>query len=149
GAMYHSAKTARDRDKLREAALRKLGWRLHRIWSTDWWYHRESEIERLLTAVEHARQPVDDPPVEPKPPEREDGAPSAGEPALVQASVIPQTPKPQPELPVYRPSTLSPDPRAIYESFYAPTVNRHLKTMIHTIVLAEGPISLASLTRRL
>lgn len=149
GAMYHSAKTARDRDKLREAALRKLGWRLHRIWSTDWWYHRESEIERLLTAVEHARQPVDDPPVEPKPPEREDGTPSAGEPVLVQASVIPQTPKPQPELPVYRPSTISPDPRAIYESFYSPTVNRHLKTMIHTIVLAEGPISLASLTRRL
>ena len=35
GAMYHSAKNARDRDKLREGILRDLGWEIHRIWSTD------------------------------------------------------------------------------------------------------------------
>jgi len=36
GATYHSAKSARDRDRLRQAVLERLGWRIRRIWSTDW-----------------------------------------------------------------------------------------------------------------
>jgi len=35
GATY-SAKSARDRDRLRQAILERLGWNIHRIWSTDW-----------------------------------------------------------------------------------------------------------------
>lgn len=149
GAMYHSAKTARDRDKLREAVLRDLGWQLHRIWSTDWWYHRESEIERLLTAVENARQAANNPSAELEAPEPEDKTPSGVEPVLVQAPVILEPAKPQTEFPLYRPSTVAPDPRATNEDFYSPVVNQHLKTMVNTIVSEEGPISLASLTRHL
>ncbi|MEU4178030.1 hypothetical protein [Streptomyces sp. NPDC026589] len=37
GAMYHSSKAARDRDRLREQVLNGLGWRLYRIWGTDWY----------------------------------------------------------------------------------------------------------------
>jgi hypothetical protein len=33
GASYHSSATARDRDRLRQAHLQRLGWRFHRIWS--------------------------------------------------------------------------------------------------------------------
>ena len=36
GATYHSTKSARDRDRLREEVLGRLGWKLYRIWSTDW-----------------------------------------------------------------------------------------------------------------
>jgi very-short-patch-repair endonuclease len=36
GASYHSSKSARDRDRLREEVLRGLGWSLVRVWSTDW-----------------------------------------------------------------------------------------------------------------
>ena len=36
GATYHSSKSARDRDRLREEVLKRLGWDLYRIWSTDW-----------------------------------------------------------------------------------------------------------------
>jgi very-short-patch-repair endonuclease len=50
GAAYHSGSTARDRDRLRQAHLQKLGWRFHRIWSTDWFYNREDEIKRAITA---------------------------------------------------------------------------------------------------
>lgn len=35
GATYHSSYTARDRDRLRQQQLENLGWRFHRIWSTD------------------------------------------------------------------------------------------------------------------
>jgi hypothetical protein len=39
---------------LRQAHLQRLGWRFHRIWSTDWFYHREQEIERAVAAFEEA-----------------------------------------------------------------------------------------------
>ena len=39
GATYHSSRSARDRDRLREAVLRDRGWKIHRVWSTDW-FHR-------------------------------------------------------------------------------------------------------------
>ena len=54
GASYHSAATARERDRLREQVLENLGWRLYRIWSTDWFRARPSQVEKLLTAVEAA-----------------------------------------------------------------------------------------------
>jgi very-short-patch-repair endonuclease len=52
GASYHSAKSARDRDRLRQDVLEKLGWRLHRIWSTDWFANprRQAEILRDVIA---------------------------------------------------------------------------------------------------
>jgi very-short-patch-repair endonuclease len=39
GATYHSSRSARDRDRLRENVLKDRGWRIHRVWSTDW-FHR-------------------------------------------------------------------------------------------------------------
>ncbi|WP_073819447.1 AAA domain-containing protein [Kitasatospora sp. CB01950] len=54
GAMYHSSKTARDRDRLRESMLGSLGWTLHRIWGTDWYRNRAAAETRLRTAVEQA-----------------------------------------------------------------------------------------------
>lgn len=50
GASYHSSKTARDRDRLRQEHLERIGWRFHRIWSTEWFRNREQEIQRTLKA---------------------------------------------------------------------------------------------------
>lgn len=62
GAMYHSSRTARDRDRLREEVLAGLGWRLHRIWGTDWYRGRAAAELRLRAAVESAveRGPMSD-----------------------------------------------------------------------------------------
>ncbi|OUD04603.1 DUF3320 domain-containing protein [Streptomyces swartbergensis] len=54
GAMYHSSKAARDRDRLREQVLNGLGWRLYRIWGTDWYRGRAAAELRLREAVEQA-----------------------------------------------------------------------------------------------
>ena len=54
GATYHSSATARDRDRLRQAHLQRLGWRFCRIWSTDWFYNHEQETERAVLAYEEA-----------------------------------------------------------------------------------------------
>ncbi|WP_263103996.1 DUF3320 domain-containing protein [Kitasatospora sp. DSM 101779] len=54
GAMYHSSKVARDRDRLREEVLAGLGWKLYRIWGTDWYRDRVGAQSRLRAAVEAA-----------------------------------------------------------------------------------------------
>ncbi|NKV67255.1 DUF3320 domain-containing protein [Rhodococcus hoagii] len=54
GAAYHSSRTARDRDRLREAVLRNLGWEIHRIWGLSWWREREVQEKRLRAAIEEA-----------------------------------------------------------------------------------------------
>src|SRR5690606_21038252 len=54
GASYHSSVSARDRDRLRQHVLESLGWKLHRIWSTDWWFSAERELEKLHTRLQAA-----------------------------------------------------------------------------------------------
>jgi len=54
GPNYRSAKTARDRDRLRASVLAGLGWRLHRIWSSDWWQEPDREFARLESALKAA-----------------------------------------------------------------------------------------------
>ena len=55
GASYHSARSARDRDRLRQEVLEGLGWRIHRIWSTDWFHNRDREIKHLTDAIRDAQ----------------------------------------------------------------------------------------------
>ena len=57
GASYHSARSARDRDRLRQAVLEGLNWRIHRIWSTDWFRSPEREVQRTIAAIEAAKEP--------------------------------------------------------------------------------------------
>lgn len=54
GAAYHASRYARDRDRLRQQILEARGWRMHRIWSTDWFYRRDHEIEKLRQALDAA-----------------------------------------------------------------------------------------------
>ena len=51
GATYHSAKSARDRDRLREEVICSRGWKIHRIWSTDWFLNEAAETEKLHQAI--------------------------------------------------------------------------------------------------
>jgi very-short-patch-repair endonuclease len=52
GTSYHSGRSARDRDRLRQEILVNLGWKIHRVWSTDWFKSRDSEIKRLVRTIE-------------------------------------------------------------------------------------------------
>jgi very-short-patch-repair endonuclease len=80
GASYHSSATARDRDRLRQDHLERLGWRFHRIWSSDWFHDKPAEIARALTAYERAVKDADGPPRTsdgPELPQSPSGHPSA------------------------------------------------------------------------
>lgn len=54
GATYHSLKNARDRDRLRQEILERMGWKFYRIWSTDWFRNKSVAQDCLLKAVEEA-----------------------------------------------------------------------------------------------
>jgi hypothetical protein len=47
GATYHRSATARDRDRLREMVLTGLGWRIRRVWSTEWWSDAATAMDKL------------------------------------------------------------------------------------------------------
>jgi len=55
GATYHSSRSARDRDRLRENILVSRGWIIHRIWSTDWFHRPEDQIRKTLAAIDLAK----------------------------------------------------------------------------------------------
>lgn len=52
GATYHSSKSARDRDCIRQSILEASGWKIYRIWSQDWFHNTDKEIEKLLNYLE-------------------------------------------------------------------------------------------------
>jgi very-short-patch-repair endonuclease len=141
GATYHSARSARDRDRLRHEVLASLGWRLHRIWSTDWFRNPQRETARLLTAIQHARASAP-PPVTPPP-----AAPAPAAPPITQeAELVPVAPRvPGREPPRYE-ECQPPVPR-----------NRDLLTLKLSemaalaafVVKAEGPIHAEEVARRI
>ena len=52
GAPYHTTTSDRDRDCIRQSILEGLGWKIYRIWSKDWYYNTEKEIDKLLCYIE-------------------------------------------------------------------------------------------------
>jgi very-short-patch-repair endonuclease len=59
GAAFHSARSARDRDRLRESVLRGLGWNIVRVWSTDWFANADLQTDRLVAELERlAARPI-------------------------------------------------------------------------------------------
>ena len=60
GAAYHSSRSARDRDRLRQAVLEDHGWIIHRIWSTDWLQRPSEQLRKVTEALERAKIVIDE-----------------------------------------------------------------------------------------
>ncbi|AVP99167.1 helicase [Ahniella affigens] len=56
GRSYHQARSARDRDRLRRSVLEDHGWVMHRIWSMDWYNRPQTELSRVIDAIESAKR---------------------------------------------------------------------------------------------
>ncbi len=79
GAQYHSSPTARDRDRLRQEHLERLGWTFHRIWSTAWFSDPDGETQRTLNAYREALNAIDQEPQTGRPAEVESASESLQE----------------------------------------------------------------------
>lgn len=145
GAHYHSAKCARDRDKLRQSVLEGLGWRLHRIWSTDWWLQRPKQIARLEDALERARVGAaagePEPPAPPRPEPAEQVAHSGGT-GLVESGPA-DVPEGQEQ---YR--QFDEVPRGFSGDLIDPSNSSKLDKLVAAIALAEAPLLFDSLCSR-
>ncbi len=49
--LYALSDSVRDRDVHRREYLESRGWKIHRVWSTDWWHSPGKEIERIQKIV--------------------------------------------------------------------------------------------------
>lgn len=149
GATYHSAPTARDRDRLRQQVLGGLGWRLHRVWSSDWWFSREREIARLEDAVRKAIE-------ESARPETPASAEAAG---AVQGLAETTTPTPTPKQATSS-ITPTPPPVAAYvkaaltpsalgvDALYDATGTKEVRARVLEVLATEAPVHLDELSRR-
>jgi superfamily I DNA and/or RNA helicase/very-short-patch-repair endonuclease len=54
GAVYRSAHTCRDRERLRKQVLHSLGWKTHRIWSRDWIRNQEDQIKQIKDLLDNS-----------------------------------------------------------------------------------------------
>ncbi|MBT9560979.1 MAG: DUF3320 domain-containing protein [Myxococcales bacterium] len=142
GPAYRSAKTARDRDRLRQEVLENLGWRLHRIWSTDWRQSRRRERERLLAALSAAREG------QPKPeaPPAETPAPNVA-PALDLAPASPQGGGLMP-LSAYVAADVESPAGASRDALLDPAMTVTITSQLQYVARVESPIHEELLFRR-
>ncbi|MFQ6331593.1 AAA domain-containing protein (plasmid) [Nocardia sp. CWNU-33] len=59
GDSYHRTASARDRDRLRQEHLERLGWQFHRVWASAWFSDSQQELTRIITAWKQAVQRSD------------------------------------------------------------------------------------------
>ncbi|WP_050526531.1 DUF3320 domain-containing protein [Pseudorhodobacter aquimaris] len=142
GASYHSALWARERDRLRQDVLEGLGWRFHRIWSTDWFHRRDHEVRRLADALLTAKELASDGISVP-------GANAGG--MLQAATAAPDASAPieighlELTAPAYQRAEVS--VRSTVEPHEAPV--GQIGDLIIKIVEIEGPIHIDELARRI
>jgi very-short-patch-repair endonuclease len=100
GVGYRDSGSVRDRDRLRKEHLERLGWRVHRLWSTAWFTDPAGELSKLRAAFDSAVSAVPPPP------------PAPGAPAGEAQANTDETPAEEHETraePASRPSPGSPD----------------------------------------
>lgn len=137
GASYHSARSARDRDRLRQGVLEARGWTIHRIWSSDWFRRPKDEVQRAVAAIVRAKVKL--------------AAESDPEPAVAAFSnenqVIQRTParrKPTSQVGVYcEADFVVKDSRQPHELPVSKMVR-----VVEQIVEIEGPIHSEEIARR-
>ncbi len=138
GSMYHSSRTARDRDRLRQELLERLGWTIHRIWGTAWYRDRSRAEDQLRAAIESALDG--------------DRVPFVVDPANAQTNVVVEEVDFD-EVPswavAYEVSDAVIDPRYRTVSVDDRSLARELERVIARIVDTEGPIMIELLIHRL
>jgi very-short-patch-repair endonuclease len=152
GAAYHSGRSARDRDRLRQEVLEGLGWKLYRIWSTDWFRSPQREAQRLLTAIEDACRGDAD---EAKSALKIEISQASSDPANHISTAVPDFSRIDNNLRSTLPSTpRSPEPYKEFKLKVPPQIDlfeigkKELGELVSKVVANEGPIHTEEVARR-
>jgi very-short-patch-repair endonuclease len=149
GRTYHSGATARDRDRLRQHILEGLGWKIHRIWSTDWWLNPEGEVTKIMTRLQALLEDVEQTESEPlvEHPDAAVAEPVEAVPSgtfdFSEGEELPNMGTPG--IRIYKPVALdSNNP----DKFYEHKMAWQLTEQMATVIDGEGPISESVLFRK-
>jgi len=126
GDSYNSSKNTRDRDRLRQSVLERMGWKFYRIWSTDWFKNNQVEKEKLLAVAKDAIS---------NPPKAEKAEAASEEPSFEEIAQEKHF-----EFPKYKEADM-----AAAERFFP----SELQKMVKEILLSEAPMSEEWLLRRI
>jgi transcription elongation GreA/GreB family factor/very-short-patch-repair endonuclease len=137
GAMYHSSRVARDRDRLRHSVLTDLGWKLHRIWSPAWYRDRRAEEERLRTMLQQAM--AEPPEIQVRREEVEALPPEV-------RTVEPETAGPPPWTLPYR--VAHPKRPRYWIEMHLPDAGPDIRRMVMEVVDVEAPVAIDLALRR-
>ncbi len=56
GKNYYETKTTRDREIVQPNVLQMLHWNVMRVWSVDWFEHKENVVERIIKKLEDVKK---------------------------------------------------------------------------------------------
>ncbi|QIM50045.1 DUF3320 domain-containing protein [Pusillimonas sp. DMV24BSW_D] len=161
GATYHSSATARDRDRIRQAVLEGLGWKVLRIWSTDWFRNSVAAADRVDNALRLvlAQDREDRANAQPTAPDlhRVEALTPSDEPPTLIEVLTEEEPKDEEQTRVVYasasdtviPTQHSSDVMADPERFFDPAYDEILTQLISQVIAADTPISELSLARRI
>lgn len=145
GAQYHSSRVARDRDRLRQQILEGLGWKIHRVWSTDWYLDSGGTKRKLIDEVEKVKLLPASFPSEPKktPPDRfsKPEKDITAKPIIPNTSLIKEQASAIPDYTFCQSISIGPD------LLYVP--EPELMQAITKIVATEAPIHIEELNQRI
>lgn len=142
GATYRDGKNTRDRDRLRQEVLEKMGWRFYRIWSTDWFRNPKDEKERLLKAIEQAITDFDKKKMETVSPMKEEKKPEL--PKKVEPSLT--TSVHSEDTPAFSTYVYT-DMKAVLAQYYVKFCD--FDYLFYSILECEAPISEGQLLKRI
>lgn len=135
GANYASAKSARDRDRLRNQVLDGIGWSIYSVWSTDWYRNPEREYQRLLEAIKKAEEKTSLQDIEEE------------ESALEWTTIMREdTDEPESRIPFYEFAKLPSD--IIHTEFHLHPIGR-LAAWMDEVVRVESPVHFDEVARRM
>lgn len=149
GAQYHRTASARDRDRLRQMVLERLGWTIHRVWSTDWWLDPSAELEKIdaLLRERVSKSAIQEkaPPKAPEPTKKQEV------PLLPERIAEDEEPAPQDiwGAPASAWAGLPEVDGGSSERFYEPIASRQIQQAIRTVLGTAAPVSSTHLVRHI
>lgn len=147
GYNYRQSRTAKDREIIQDEVLKSLGWKIHRIWSCDWWDNQVKVLEDIRKAIMDARFPG----LNPVNNEAHQLLKSSSEQIIghTEESVKPFAKTPAYKLPYSKASlpvrSYRPQPDLLELTYFLNTVRVDVKSILDT----EAPINRELLCRRI
>lgn len=141
GENYRRAKMARDREIVQNSVLKMLGWKIHKVWTLDWWENPNAVLNSIEEALNREDEDIVD--IEITEPD-EDEIFSVNE-SQEESWSIDKTPTS--EMRPYQISALLPS-RYVSEDFMQPGHRSFIMSQIKEVIEVEAPISRSLLCKR-